>query len=166
MNHAWLDLPLLIWILLSLNKYAFIIISDKCTGSCNALSPKICVPKERKDINVKTFNKVTNKNEAKAMTQHISCDCKRNLTSTICNSNQKWDDKTCQWEYKNYCKCKKYYAWNPRRCICENRKYLKSIFDTSVIECDEIIFVMDIVLTKKANAVATNVPSTASINCQ
>ena len=26
---------------------------DKCTGGCKVLSPKLCVPKETKDINVK-----------------------------------------------------------------------------------------------------------------
>ena len=46
-------------------------------------------------------------------------------------------------------------------CICKNNKYLKSIADTSVIECDEVISVMDIVSTKKANTIATNL----SINC-
>ena len=35
--------------------------------SCNVLSPKLCVPKETKDINVKVFNMKTNKGEAKAM---------------------------------------------------------------------------------------------------
>ena len=39
-------------------------------------------------------------------------------------------------------------------------KYLKSIADTSVIACDEIISVMDIVSTKKRNAIATNVTKT------
>ena len=34
-------------------------------------------------------------------------------------------------------------------CICENSKYLKSIADTSVNECDKIVIVMDIVSTKK-----------------
>ena len=38
-------------------------------------------------------------------------------------------------------------------CICKNNKYLKSIADTSVIECDDIISVMDIVSTKKANTI-------------
>ena len=117
----------------------------KCTGSCNVLSPKICVPTETKNINVKVFNTITNKNEAKAMTEHISCDCKCKFNSTTCNSNQKWNNKTCQCECKNYCKCKIYYSWNPSTCISENSKYLKS---TSVTECDEIISVMDIVSTK------------------
>ena len=35
-----------------------------------------------------------------------------------------------------------------------------------MIECDEIITVMDIVSTKKTNNIATKVTSTASINCQ
>ena len=79
-----------------LKYFPFIISLDKCTGSCNVLSPKICVPKETKDINVKAFNMATNKNEAKAMTKHISCDCKCKFNSTTGNSNQKWNSKTCQ----------------------------------------------------------------------
>ena len=53
-----------------------------------ALSSKICLANETKDINVKAFNMITNENEAKAMTEHISCDCKCKFNSTICNSNQ------------------------------------------------------------------------------
>ena len=44
--------------------YPFINSSNRCVGSCNVLSPKICVPKETKDINVKAFNMITNKDEA------------------------------------------------------------------------------------------------------
>ena len=71
-----------------LKYYPFMISLNKCTESC--------VPKETKDLNVKAFNKITNKNEAKAMTKHISCDCKCKFNSTVCNSNQKWNNKTCQ----------------------------------------------------------------------
>ena len=49
--------------------------------------------------------------------------------------------------------------------MCENSKYLKNIADTSVIECNEIVTVMDIVSAKKTNTVATNVTSTVSLNC-
>ena len=42
-----------------------------CNVKCNVLSQKICVPKETKDINVKAFNMITNKNEAKAMKKYI-----------------------------------------------------------------------------------------------
>ena len=65
--------------------------------NCNFLSPKVCVPKETKDINVKE----TNKNEAKAMTGHISCNVKCKFNSKTCNSKQKWNNKTCQCECKN-----------------------------------------------------------------
>ena len=61
---------------------------------------------------------------------------------------------------------------NPSTCIYDNSKYLKSIVDTSVTECDEILIAADIVstkktnniATKKTNTVATNVTSTATIN--
>ena len=61
--------------LVELKYYPFMISLDKCSESCNVLSPKICVPKKTKDINVKVFNMMANKNEAKTMTKHISCDC-------------------------------------------------------------------------------------------
>ena len=52
---------------------------------------------------------------------------------------------------------KKDYSWNISTYVCENSKYLKSIADTSVITCYEIISVMDIASTKVANTIATNV---------
>ena len=48
-----------------LKYYPFMISLNKCTGSCNVLSPKICVSKETKDINVKAFNIITNKMKLK-----------------------------------------------------------------------------------------------------
>ena len=72
---------------IELKCYPFMVSLAKCTGSCNTLSPKICVPKETKDISVKAINMITNKNEAKTMTKHISCDFKCNFNSTTCNSN-------------------------------------------------------------------------------
>ena len=39
---------------------------------------------------------LTNKNGAKTMTKHISCDCKYKVNSPTYNSNQKWNDTTCQ----------------------------------------------------------------------
>ena len=93
-----------------LKYYLFMTSLNKCTGRCNVLFPKICVPKETKGINVKAFNMITNKNEAKAITKHISCDCKCKFSSTICNSNQKWNNETGQCECKNYLKCTKDYS--------------------------------------------------------
>ena len=45
---------------------------DKCSGSCNVLSPKICVLEKAKEINAKAFNMTKSKNEAKTMTRRIS----------------------------------------------------------------------------------------------
>ena len=58
-----------------LKYHPFMISLNKCTESCNVSSPKIYVPKETKDINVKLFNMITNKDKDKAMAEHISCDC-------------------------------------------------------------------------------------------
>ena len=64
--------PILISLnLAELEYYQFMINLDKCNGSCKALSPKICVPKTTKDINIKVFNTITNKNAAKAITNIV-----------------------------------------------------------------------------------------------
>ena len=67
---------------------------------------------------------------------------------------KKWNNETCQCECKNYHPCK---SWNPSTYICESNKYLKSIADTSVIVCEEIISDLDIVSTKITNTIAANV---------
>ena len=53
--------------------------------------------------------------------------------------------------------CKKNKSWNPSICICENSKYLKCVADTSLISCDEIVSVVNIVSTKNANTMALNI---------
>ena len=62
------------------------------------------------------------------MTEYISCDSKCKFNSATCNLKQK-----C----KNYYKCKE--SLNTITCICKNSKYLKSIVNTSMTECDEIV---------------------------
>ena len=64
--------------LVEVKYYSFMISLDKYNESCNVLSPKIFVAKKKNDINVKVFNMIANKNEAKTM-----------KNSTTCNSNQK-----------------------------------------------------------------------------
>ena len=44
-----------------LKYYSFMISLDNFSGSCNALFPKICAPKETKHINVNAFNMIPNK---------------------------------------------------------------------------------------------------------
>ena len=104
---------------------------------------------------------ITNKGEPKEMTEHISCHFKCKFNRKTCNSNKKWNNKTCQCECKNYRKCKRNSSWNASTCISENSKYLKSVADTSVTKCDKIVFVMDISATIKTKTIAINVTSTA-----
>ena len=46
---------------------------------------------------------ITEMNESKILTKHISCECKYKLGGTKCNSNQWWDNNKCR------CKCKKHH---------------------------------------------------------
>ena len=87
--------------------YPFMTRLNKCNVSYNVLYLNICVAKESKDIYVKAFNWITNKDETKAITEHISCDCKLKFNSPTCISNQKWNNKKCQCECKNFHQCKK-----------------------------------------------------------
>ena len=127
-----------------LKYYPFMISSNKYAETCNVLSPKICVPKETKEINVKVFNMITNKDEAKVMTEHISCDCKCKFNSATSNSKQKWNNKTCQCESKNFPNCEKDCNLNPSTC-----KYSKRVADTSVTKSDKIVIVMKNLSIKK-----------------
>ena len=134
-----------------LKYYPFTVSLDKCSWSCNAgndLFTKICLLSKTKHIIVKALNIITRIKEAKTLIKHISFDCKCQINSTICNSNQKQNNKTCQYEYKNYHKCKKDSRWNPTTCTCENSRHLKSIADISVNVCDETIIGMDILSNK------------------
>ena len=72
---------------------------------------------------------ITNKNKTKTIEKHISWDCMGKFNSITCNSNQKWNNKICQYECKSYRYVKKDYSWNPRACICDSGKYLKIIGD-------------------------------------
>ena len=152
---------------IELNYYQFMFSLDKCNGSCNAvddLSAKICIPIKTKDINVKAFNTIAIIYEAKTLVKHIPCDCKSQFNSATCNTNQKWNNETCQCRCKMCRKCKKDYRRNPSTCICENGKYLRSIADTSVIVCDEVINASDIAPTKMTNNISANVTNTLPTN--
>ena len=80
--------------------------------------------------------------ESKTLTKHISCECKCKFDENKCNSDLWWDINKCWCECKNNI-CEKVYVWNPATCNCENRKYLSSIMDDSVIICDEVIEACD-----------------------
>ena len=61
-------------------------------------------------MNFKAFSMITNKNDAKKMTEHISCNCKCKLNGTTCNSKQKQNVTV-----KIIVSAKKDYSWNPSK---------------------------------------------------
>ena len=50
------------WICVWFFNYPFILSLAKCAVVGNVLYPKMCIPKETKDMNAKSFNMITNKN--------------------------------------------------------------------------------------------------------
>ena len=81
------------------------------------------------DLNLSVFNMITGINESKALTKHISCECKCKIDETKCNSNQWWNNDKCRCECQKHHICKKHYVWNPATCNCENGKCLASIMN-------------------------------------
>ena len=49
---------------------------------------KVCVPNKAEDLNLNAFNMITEKNESKRLTKHISCECKYRFYRKKCNSDQ------------------------------------------------------------------------------
>ena len=108
-DEPWMIRPTLINLNpVQLKYYIFIVSQDKWSRSCNSgndLSTKICVPSKTKDINIKSCITMKIIHKAKTLVKHILCESKCKYCSTTCNSNQKWNKKTC--ECKHYCKSKK-----------------------------------------------------------
>ena len=68
--------------------YPFEVKLDRCVGSCNTLndlSNKVCVPNKTEDLNLRVFNIITEINESKTLTKHISCECKCQFDGRKCN---------------------------------------------------------------------------------
>ena len=58
--------------------YSFLVKLDRCAGSCNTLndlSNKLYVPIKTEDLNLSVFNMITEINESKTLTKHISYEC-------------------------------------------------------------------------------------------
>ena len=64
-----------------LQYYSFMVSLHKCSGSYNSINdlPKIGIPSKTNDINIKIFDMIANRNEAKTMLKHISCHWKMQI---------------------------------------------------------------------------------------
>ena len=101
---------------------------------------KYVFQEKTEDLNLSLFNMISEINESKTLTKHISCKCKCNFEGRKSNSDQKRNDNKCFCEYKNHHLCEKSYIWNSATSSCKNGKYLWSIICNSVIACvDEIL---------------------------
>ena len=55
-------------------------------GSCNTLNDlfnRVCLPSKSDDLNLSSFNMITEINESKILTRHKSCKCKCNVESKL-----------------------------------------------------------------------------------
>ena len=76
-----------------------------------------------------------NRNEAKTMVKHISCDCNGKFNGTTYNLNQEWNIEICQCQYENDHTFKKVIV-GILGYVSKNSKYLKFIGDDSKILCN------------------------------
>ena len=49
---------------------------------------KLCVSNKTEHLKVSMFNMITEVDESKTLTKHMSCECKFKFDRTKCNSNQ------------------------------------------------------------------------------
>ena len=85
------------------------------------------------------FNIITERNESKTLTKHISCACKCRFDARKYNSDQWWNNDKYWYECKKRHVCEKGYLSNHSICNFENGKYLANIMGKSAIMCNEII---------------------------
>ena len=58
---------------------------------------RLCVPNFIKYVNIKVYNLLTRLNETHNVLWHESCECGCKLNSTVCNSEQIWNNNTCRY---------------------------------------------------------------------
>ena len=94
--------------------YPFVFKLDRCAGSCNTLndlSNKVCAPNKTEDLNLRVFNMITEINESKTLTKHISCEFKCTVDGRKCNSVQWWINDKFRCEFKKGHICENDYRW-------------------------------------------------------
>ena len=85
--------------------YPFVVKLDRCFRSCNTmndLSNKTCASNKKEDLNLSIFNMISGITEPKALTKHMSRECKCKFDGRKCNSDKWWNNDKYQ------CECKKY----------------------------------------------------------
>ena len=97
----------------------------KVIGSCNDKNNpyyKICLPDVVKNITVKIFDLISQKNVLKNISFHESCQCDCLLDEKVCNNLQKWNKDKCRCECLKIKDCDIGFSWNVNNCRCEMKK--------------------------------------------
>ena len=113
---------------------------DICIGSCNDKDNpyfKFCLPDSIKNISVKSFDLILNKNVLKNISFHQSCKCGCLLDEKVCNNLQKWNGNKCRCECLKIKKCNIGYSWNVNNCSCEMKKLAALIESERFLETEE-----------------------------
>ena len=100
---------------------------------------KFCLPDSIKNISVKSFDLISNKNVLKNISFHQSCKCGCLLGEKVCNNLQKWNKDKCRCECLKIKDCDIGYSWNVNNCRCEMKKLAaltKSERSLETEECD------------------------------
>ena len=61
----------------------------------------MCVRNETENVNINAFNMTTRINELETLTKHISFKFRCKFDGIKCNSDQKWGNCKCRYEFKN-----------------------------------------------------------------
>ena len=75
--------------------------TDKCIGSCNGKNNpyfKVCLPNTVKNVSIKVFDLLLQKNVLKNISFHKSCKCGCLSDEKVCNNLQKWNKEKCRCE--------------------------------------------------------------------
>ena len=115
---------------------------DKCIGSCNDKDNpyfKVCLPDSIKNISVKSFDLLSEKNVLKNISFRQSCKCSCLLDGNVCTNLQKWNGDKCRCECLKIKDCDNGYFWNVNNCRCEMKKLAALIESKEYdIETDKI----------------------------
>ena len=110
---------------------------DKCVGSCNDIENpyyKVCLPDIIKNISIKIFDLISQKNTLKNISFHQSCKCGCLLDEKVCDNKQKWNKEKRRCECLKIKKCGNNSFLKVANCSCEMKKVGKLIVE----ECREI----------------------------
>ena len=113
---------------------------DRCIGSCNDkdnLHFKFGLPDSVKNISVKSFDLLSNKNVLKNISFHQSCKCGCLLDEKVCNNIQKWNKDKFRCECLKIKKCKIGYSWDVNNSRCEMKKLAALTESERFLETEE-----------------------------